>query len=125
MGKSTISRAGKKRRGRPATNPASIHLTLLPDPLAAVDEWIDRQDDAPSRPEAIRRLVEMGLAAAQHAPLKNKRAAAKARKMARATIDQMSDTSAPLDEQAKRKRRLIKGPPEFREMRADVPKPKG
>jgi hypothetical protein len=93
--------------------------------LDEVDAWAARQGDAPGRPEAIRRLVEFGLAGAQSKAPRSKRERAKARTMARATIDQMSDTSAPAEEQAKRKRRLIKGPSEFREMRADMSKPKG
>jgi hypothetical protein len=40
-------------------------------------------------------------------------------------IDRLADKSASPEEQAKRKRRLMKGPPEFREMRDDLPKPKG
>jgi hypothetical protein len=40
-------------------------------------------------------------------------------------IDWLGDKSAPPEEQAKRKRRLVKGPSEFREMRDDLPKPKG
>ena len=39
-------------------------------------------------------------------------------------IDRLTDTSAPPAEQAERKRRLLKGPPEFRDMRADLPKAK-
>ena len=57
----SISRTEKRARGRPATNPTSIHLTLAPRPLAEVDHWIEKQKEPPSRPEAIRRLVELGL----------------------------------------------------------------
>ena len=99
-------------------------VRLQPHRLRTLDAWRERQEDEPSRPEAIRRLVEMGLAAAPRTAPSSKRAAATARKMARATIDQLSDKSAPLEEQAKRKRRLLKGPPEFREMRSDVAKAK-
>jgi hypothetical protein len=59
----SISRTEKRTRGRPATNPTSIHLTLAPGPLADVDRWIEKQKEPPSRPEAIRRLVELGLKA--------------------------------------------------------------
>jgi hypothetical protein len=60
----SISRTEKRTRGRPATNPTSIHLTLAPDPLAEVDHWIAKQKEPElSRPEAIRRLVELGLKA--------------------------------------------------------------
>ena len=37
--------------------------------------------------------------------------------MAGCTLDRFTDKSAPAEEQAKRKRRLLKGPSEFREMR--------
>jgi hypothetical protein len=39
--------------------------------------------------------------------------------MAGDAIDRLSDASASLEEQQKRKRKLIKGPLEFREMRKD------
>jgi hypothetical protein len=58
--KKSISRTEKKGRGRPPTNPTSIHLTLAPEPLAAVDAWMEKHEIA-TRPEAIRRLVELGL----------------------------------------------------------------
>lgn len=54
----------KKRRGPPATGIGTlVGVRLQPDDLAAVDAWRDQQDDAPTRPEAIRRLVEIGLEA--------------------------------------------------------------
>ncbi|GAN78508.1 hypothetical protein Asru_0973_03 [Acidisphaera rubrifaciens HS-AP3] len=40
-----------------------IGVRLQDDALAALDAWITRQPDAPSRPEAIRRLIETGLRA--------------------------------------------------------------
>jgi hypothetical protein len=57
------SRTEKSGPGRPRTNPFSIHLTLTPDRLAEVEAWMARQKPRPSRPEAIRRLVELGLKA--------------------------------------------------------------
>jgi hypothetical protein len=36
-------------------------LTLVPDQLDQLDAWIARQDDEPSRPEAIRRLLAQAL----------------------------------------------------------------
>jgi hypothetical protein len=35
------------------------------DFLKMIDEWRRKQDDVPTRPEAIRRLVELGLKAKQ------------------------------------------------------------
>ena len=49
----------------------------------------------------------------------------KAADMAGRKIDQLGDKSAPDEVRAQRKRRLIKGPSEFREMRGQSPKPKG
>jgi hypothetical protein len=71
MAKSTIIDSRKKKRGRPALYEGSngkgapqIGLRLPPDDLAAVDGWIAKQaKPKPSRHEAIRRLVELGLKA--------------------------------------------------------------
>jgi hypothetical protein len=62
MGKS-ITRT-RKSRGRPPTGAESIHLRVLPDQFSAIDAWISKQKEPGlSRPEAIRRLVELGLKA--------------------------------------------------------------
>jgi len=59
----SISRAGKRPPGRPRTDAISIHLRIVPKQLIVLDAWIAAQPDPkPSRPEAIRRLVEAGLA---------------------------------------------------------------
>jgi hypothetical protein len=51
----------KKSRGRPQTTGVGkmIGLRLHADQLAEIDEWIARQEDRPSRPEAIRRLLRL------------------------------------------------------------------
>jgi hypothetical protein len=52
----------KRGRGRPATGKGTpIMLRLQPEPLAQLDAWIRDQDDSPSRPEAVRRLLEKAL----------------------------------------------------------------
>ena len=48
--------------------------------------------------------------------------AAKARAMAGREIDRQSDPSATKDERQRRKRRLLKGPKEFRDVRGNRPK---
>jgi hypothetical protein len=56
----------KKRRGRPVTTGKGtlIGVRLLDDPLSTLDDWIIKQHEPDlSRPEAIRRLVEIGLKA--------------------------------------------------------------
>lgn len=52
----------QNKRGRPATgtNP-SIGVRMPPDAIAALDQWRAKQPDVPSRPEAARRLIEIGL----------------------------------------------------------------
>jgi len=40
-----------------------IGVRVDKDFLKLIDEWRRKQDDAPTRPEAIRRLVELGLKA--------------------------------------------------------------
>ena len=55
-----------KKRGRPKTTGrgAGVMVRMQEAHLAALDAWIERQPEPkPSRPEAIRRLVEKGLEA--------------------------------------------------------------
>jgi hypothetical protein len=93
--------------------------------IQAIESWRARQKPVPSVSEAIRQLVEMGLASAPRTARRGKKTAAKASELAGEMIDWLSDKSAPAEERAKRKRRLIKGPSEFREMRDDRRKLKG
>ena len=38
-----------------------VGVRVQPDMAKALDDWRRKQDDLPGRPEAIRRLVELGL----------------------------------------------------------------
>jgi len=61
MAGSTVS-DNKKKMGRPATGVGTmIGVRLQPDQLTALDAWINHQPDTLSRPEAVRRLMEIGL----------------------------------------------------------------
>ncbi len=53
------------------------------------------------------------------------RSAPKAAELAAREIDRIGDPSASGEERASRKRRLLHGPKEFRDIRGDQPKPKG
>ena len=128
MAKSTIIGSSKKKRGRPALYEGSngkgapqIGLRLPPDDLAAVDAWIaKRKEPDLSRPEAIRRLVELGLSVkTKSAPSERQRAALA--DLASKAIDSLTVGTADSDEKASRKRRLLKGPEEFRAVRVDRP----
>jgi hypothetical protein len=115
----------KKRRGRPSTGGRreGVMVRLEPAQFEALDGWI-KKHDVESRPEAIRRLVELGLAGTKKFAVPSQATAARANKLAAEEIDRMVDSAASAEEQANRKRRLLKGPEEFRETWVDRPKTK-
>jgi len=109
----------RKKRGRPATGKEPMmSFRMADDRRPAVDEWAAKQPDKPKRSEALRRLVEKGLRLVQLRKPHNIKTAAKATKMAGSTIDQLEDRSASAEVREKRKRRLLKGPREFRNLRS-------
>ena len=120
--KKSIS-VNKNSRGRPkkkgGVHPVSA-VRLSPEVGTAVDRWAATQDDKPSRSEAIRRLVELGLTGKRKSPPSERQRAALA-DLASKAIDSLTVGTADSDEKASRKRRLIKGPEEFREVRVDRP----
>jgi hypothetical protein len=97
--------------------PSALEMRLGASFLKTVDEWRRKQKDLPSRAEAIRRLVERGLANQAPARQLNKGAKRIAAKMAGREIDRLGDQTATGKERARRKRQLIKGPREFRDIR--------
>jgi hypothetical protein len=118
----------KKKRGRPVTTGKGtlIGVRLLEDPLSNLDVWIAKQKEADlSRPEAIRRLVEIGLTVKTPArPVSKPDRRLRAAELAAKAIDKIADPAAPPEERAQRRRRLTKGPEEFREVRVDRPNKK-
>src|SRR5450759_1080247 len=100
-------------------------MRLSDEFIATVDAWAARQDDSPNRSEAIRRLVEIGLKVRTPArPVSKPGRRLRARELATKTIEKMIDPAAVPEERAQRRRRLTKGPSEFREDRVDQPKAK-
>jgi hypothetical protein len=125
MGKS-IRDIAKKSRGRPrSTGLGTGILVRMHDQLDALDAWIAKQDDPkPTRPEAIRRLVGLGLTVRATKPKQAPQARAeRAKDLAAKVIDSFPLTTD-VEETASRKRRLLKGPAEFRDLRVDRPKAK-
>jgi len=53
----------KTRRPRPKETGTLIGVRAQDDLLSAIDDWRRGQSDLPGRPEAIRRLVGLGLKA--------------------------------------------------------------
>jgi len=118
MGKS-IKVHQKKKVGRPATgrDPA-VTIRLPKAVLEAVKAWSLNQDDKPNRSQAIGRLVELGLTEKVWPKQPSRTRAARASELARKTIEGMVDPRD-TEEAANRKRRLLKGPEEFQEVRVD------
>ena len=120
----------KKRRGpgRPKTTGRGtlIGVRCHKEFLAGLDKWRGLQPGAVSRPDALRQLAEIGLVNARQParPGRGKRGRA-ASDMAGRTIDGLADPSVTVEDRAKRKRRLLKGPKEFRKLRDDQPKSPG
>jgi hypothetical protein len=119
----------KKGRGRPVTTGKGtlIGVRLLDAPLATLDAWIAKQREPDlTRPEAIRRLVELGLTVKAPARTISKPGRRlRAQELATTAIEKIIDPAAAPEEQAQRRRRLTKGPSEFREDRVDQPTAKG
>ena len=104
----------RKKRSRRTTGHDPLMTVRFSSELReSVDAWAAKQSDKPARPEAILRLIELGLETTRRRESLTNRAA-KASEMAAQAIDRLSDPSATDEERQIRKRRLIKGPKEFR-----------
>src|SRR5438128_2092338 len=115
--KKSIKVAPKKRRGRPATGKDPHIAARMPIPLIAeVEAWAAANDT--TRSEAFRRLVELGLTVkTKSVPSERQRAALA--DLASKAIDSLTAGTPDNDEKASRKRRLMKGPEEFQQVRVD------
>jgi hypothetical protein len=112
----------RKTRGRPATGTDPLMgFRASPVMRASVVRWAENQPDKPTLSEAIRRLVELGLTVKTAGRQSSEGQKLRAREMAGKAIDKMTDTAATPDDQATRKKRLLKGPEEFRAVRVDRP----
>lgn len=110
----------KELRGRPAAS-RDVGIRLQESLLAKIARWSERYDAA-SRSEAIRRLIEIGLQFDGQKRSFDVSRGARAEELAGAQIDKMGDASATCEERSERKRRLTRGPSEFREGRVDQPR---
>jgi hypothetical protein len=121
----SIRDIAKKRVGRPKTTGLGTGIMVRghEDFLRPLDAWIAKQKDQPSRPEAIRRLVELALAVKTPVrPVSQPGRKLRAQELATKEIEKIIDPAAPPEERAQRRRRLTKGPEEFQEVRVDRPK---
>jgi predicted DNA-binding protein len=93
-----------KRVGRsPTLKSTVVTVRLSQDLVSGLDNWARQKGH--SRSDAIRLMIETGLSKAT-----------KASRLAGKQLDRLADPAAPASEQARRKRRLLKGPPEFRDI---------
>jgi hypothetical protein len=115
-------RVKPKKRGRPATGKDPLVGARLPPALIdQLDAWASR--GSIGRSEAMRRLLERALAIESQDDLGTAEGQ-KASTLADRAAERLVDKSLPVEEQQRRKRALIKGPKEFREIREDLPKDK-
>jgi len=92
--------------------------------MAEIMRWAKSHDA--SRSEAIRQLVEKALNSEvpPKKPIARPGRRTRAKELARDAIEKMGDPTASPEERDQRRRRLTKGPLEFREDRVDLPKTK-
>lgn len=98
-----------------------IGVRVSPELRKTIEIWAQHQADKPGLSEAIRRLLEVALATFTPVRRSTVKSLAKASDMAGETIDRQADRSATVEERESRKRRLLKGPKEFRDLRRDHP----
>jgi hypothetical protein len=119
-------KAKPKKRGRPATGKdPMVGLRVSPSLRRSIEAWGAEQPDKPTLSESIRRMIEIAFAGTQSAKHTNPKAAAQASDLAAHQIDKLANPAMPEEERRARKRRLLKGPREFRDLRGGQPKPKG
>ena len=116
-------------RGRPAGGQtASVAVRLPADLVTTIDAWAAEhiwagKHTVASRSEVVRRLVEMALAQSPRAKTAGGGVTAQqAAELAERQIDRIIDPTAPADERQARKRHILKGPREFRDIRRDRPR---
>jgi hypothetical protein len=121
MAKSIQNIPKKRKRGRPKTTGRGegILVRLQPDLLNALDQWIaDQPTPKPSRPDAVRKALADWLLGLGMLPIEltSNDQITKSAAMAGRTLDALADQSASSEDRATRKRRLVKGPKELRDL---------
>jgi hypothetical protein len=114
-----------KKRGGPATGRDPVMgFRAAPKLRRSIVRWAENQPDTPTLSEATRRLVEIGLTVRNRqktrAPARKERAKA----LAAEVIDDLTPDAANVEQRMSRKRRLLAGPAEFRDVRVDLAKAK-
>jgi hypothetical protein len=104
-----------------AKNPL-MGFRAAPKIRARIVRWAEGQSDRPSLPEAVRRLVELGLGKSPPVKLRpstRKGNANRAAELASNAIDAQSSAGATNAQREARKQQLLRGPGSFRRVRKD------
>jgi hypothetical protein len=147
----SIKASPQKRRGRPAIGrDPMMGFRAAPTLRASIVKWAENQPDLPTLSDATRRLVEIGLTVKIKArstgrrppaavvsdlaaeaidslpskPIAKRGRRSRAQELARDAIEKMVDPTASPEQRDERRRRLTKGPTEFRAARVDQPRAK-
>lgn len=116
-----MAKSSKRTAAAPAKDPF-MGFRAAPKIRAKIVRWAEDQHDHPSLPEAVRRLVELGLG--KSSPRKRiqstrKVNAAWAVELASTAIDAQASPKATSAERKTRRRELLQGPGSFRRVRKD------
>jgi hypothetical protein len=122
---SMSTKTKSKKRGGPVTGRDTVMgFRATPKLRGSIVRWAENQPDTPALSEATRRLVEIGLSVPNrqntHAPARKERA----KVLAAEAIDDLTPDAANAEQRTSRKRRLLAGPEEFRDVRVDLAKTK-
>jgi predicted transcriptional regulator len=108
----------------PEPSKTESDVVKLADELTArVDAWA--LANATDRSDAIHRLVELGLKSEMKARRTSQQDAIAIEHRAARQLDQMIDPDTPQEERDRRIHRLTEGPPEFVDLRIDLPGRRG
>jgi hypothetical protein len=104
----------------PEPSKSELDVVKLPAELIArVDGWAIA--NSVNRSDAIQRLIEMGLKSETTARHTLQQDATTIEHLAAQQLDQMIDPDTPQEERDRRIHRLTDGPPEFVNLRVDLP----
>lgn len=129
MGKARYDNIMRPVRKRSAVTGQLVGVRLQVDQIKAIDTWAAKRKPPVTRPEAIRGMIDAMLHILSkdpsEKPAKKTANSKRAQELVAKTIEDFADPAALPAERAQRRRRLTKGPMEFREVRVDRPKAKG
>jgi hypothetical protein len=108
-----------KRPTKATSSDPMMGFRAPPALRASIIRWAETQPDQPSPSEAVRRLMEIGLATRSRSRPARSAKAEKANEMASRQLDRLADETATPQEQASRERELLGGPEEFQSSRVD------